>query len=65
MLDFDIPDYDADPLVQLLQREDESDEADVLISCYRSALHRKATEEIERLQHNHDHIQVHVAFPYH
>jgi len=63
-LDFDIPDYDADPLVQLLQREDAAEEADVLISCYRSALHRKATEEVERLQ-QHDHIQVHVAFPYH
>ena len=47
-LDFDIPDYDADPLVQLLQREDAAEEADVLISCYRSALHRKATEEVER-----------------
>ena len=64
MLDFDIPDYEGDPLVQLLQREGADDEADVLITQYRSALHRKATEEVERLS-PHDHVQVHIAFPYH
>ena len=63
-LDFDIPDYMSDPLVQMLQNEGSNEEADVLVSCYRSALHRKATEEVERLT-PHDHINIHVAFPYH
>ena len=64
MLDFDIPDYEGDPLVQLLPREGADEDADVLISQYRSALHRKVTEEVERLS-PHDHVQVHIAFPYH
>lgn len=63
MLDFDIPDYNSDPLVQLLIREGEEQEADVLISCYRAAKHAKATTEIERLT-PHDHVQIHIAFPY-
>ena len=63
MLDFDIPDYDADPLVQLLLAEGKEDEADALVSCYRAARHAKATSEIEKLYH-HDHIMVHAAFPY-
>lgn len=63
MLDFDIPDYVSDPLVQLLIREGAEEEADVLVSCYRAAKHAKATAEIERLT-PHDHVQVHTAFPY-
>jgi tRNA nucleotidyltransferase (CCA-adding enzyme) len=63
MLDFDIPDYASDPLVQLLLAEDAEDEADVLVSCYRAARHAKATSEIERT-YSHDHIQLHTAFPY-
>lgn len=63
MLDFDIPDYNGDPLVQLLLAEGEEDEADALISCYRAARHAKATSEIEKL-YSHDHIVVHTAFPY-
>ena len=63
MLDFDIPDYTSDPLVQLLMSEGNEEEADVLVSCYRAARHAKATSEIERIYH-HDHIQLHTAFPY-
>ena len=63
MLDFDIPDYNGDPLIQLLLAEGEEDEADALVSCYRAARHAKATSEIERLT-PHDHIVVHAAFPY-
>jgi hypothetical protein len=63
MLDFDIPDYTSDPLVQMLLAEGDEAEADVLVSCYRAARHVKATAEIERTYH-HDHIQLHSAFPY-
>lgn len=63
MLDFEIPDYNSDPLIQMLLAEGEEDEADALISCYRAARHAKATSEVERIYH-HDHMQVHVAFPY-
>lgn len=63
MLDFDIPDYDSDPLIQMLITEGAEDEADALVSCYRAARHAKATSEIERI-YQHDHIVVHAAFPY-
>ena len=63
MLDFDIPDYASDPHIQLLLAEGAEEEADVHVSSYRAARHAKATAEIERI-YQHDHIQLHTAFPY-
>lgn len=40
-----------DPLAQLLRREEEDMECDILESQYRAALHRTKTMELDRYDH--------------